>query len=153
MNSNISQLEEFSNQHVQVIKLSLDIPIIVVNVYLPSTSLPESQYDESLSLLSTIISNYSPDAAILLAGDWNSSLHRNTKRDQKFQKFCQLDGLIPALNTNNTPSYHGYNGCTSRIDYILVHKDSCLGQGIKIEDVKIISQVCKESDPLYNFNS
>ena len=132
MNSNVTPLPELSNQRVQVIKLSLEVPIILVNVYLPSTSLPETEYDESLSLLSTIISTYSADAAILLAGDWNSSLHRETNRDKKFKKFCQKDGLIPATNTDDNPSYHGYNGCVSRIDYILAHRDSCLGYGIKI---------------------
>ena len=67
MNSNVTPLPEFSNHRVQVIKLSLEIPIIIVNVYLPSSSLPESEFKESLSLLSTIISSYAADAAILLA--------------------------------------------------------------------------------------
>ena len=58
-----------------------------------------------------------------------------------------MDGLLTATNTDDTPSYHGYNGCTSKIDYILAHKDSCFAFGIQIEDIKIISHICKETDP------
>ena len=103
MNSSVTQLPEYSNQRVQVIKLSLEVPIIVVNVYLPSSSLPESDY-ESLSFLSSIIEAYSTDAAILWDGDWNSSLYRQKKRDKKFQKFCQMDELTPAVNTDSVRS-------------------------------------------------
>ena len=76
LNSSVTPLPEYSNHRVQVVKLSLEIPIIIVNVYLPSSSLPEAEYDEALCLLSTIIATYSNEAAVLLAGDWNSSLHR-----------------------------------------------------------------------------
>ena len=58
-----------------------------------------------------------------------------------------MDGLIPAVGTDDIPSYHGYNGSVSKIDYVLVHKDSCLTHGIKTEDVKIVKQICKEDDP------
>ena len=72
-------MPEYSNERIQVVKLSMEIPIIIVNVYLPSSSLPETDYDESLSLLSTIITNYTMEGAILMSGDWNSSLHKHTK--------------------------------------------------------------------------
>ena len=147
MNSSIMLLPEYSNQRVQVVKLSLEVPIIVVNVYLPSSSLPEPEYDEALCLLSSIIAAYSGDAAILLAGDWNSSLYRENKRDKKFQKFCQTDGLIPAVNTDEKPSYHGYNGSVSKIDYVLAHEESCSAHGLQVETLKIIAHICKEDDP------
>ena len=147
LNSSITPLLECSNARVQVVKLALEIPIIVVNVYLPSSSLPESEYDESLSLLSTIITNYTMDGAILLSGDWNSSLHRNTTRDIKFKTFCRKNGIFPASFTNSSPSYHGYNGSVSKKDYVLAHEDSCSINGIKINEVKIISQICKEENP------
>ena len=35
----------------------------------------------------------------------------------------------------------------SKIDYILAHADSCSVHGIKIEEVKIIKQICKEENP------
>ena len=148
LNCAVTALPEFSNHRIQVIKLSLEIPIIIVNVYLPSSSLPESEYDESLSLLSTILTAYTMEAAILLAGDWNSSLYRNTARDRKFQTFCQTVGITTAAQTNETPSYHGYNGTISKIDYVFAHRDSCSIHGIKIEDVRIIVQLCKEEDPV-----
>ena len=147
MNSSIKLLSEFSNQRVQVAKLSLEIPVIIVNVYLPSSSLPETDYDESLNLISSIIAAYSAEAAIILAGDWNSSLYRQNKRDKKFQKFCQLDGLTPAVNTDDIPSYHGYNGTVSKIDYVLAHTDSCATHGVQVTNVRITSHVCKEDDP------
>ena len=82
-----------------------------------------------------------------MAGDWNSSLYRNTTRDKKFQSFCKTQGIFPANQTNNSPSYHGYNGSVSKIDYILVHRDYCLVHGIQIEDVRIIKQICIEENP------
>ena len=84
---------------------------------------------------------------ILMSGDWNSSLHRNTARDKKFQTFCHNNRIFPAAQTNSSPSYHGYNGSVSKIDYILAHADSCSVHGIKIEEVKIIKQICKEENP------
>ena len=147
LNCSVEPLPEFSNHRIQVVKLSLEVPIIIVNVYLPSSSLPESEYDDSLSLLSTILTTYTTEAAILLAGDWNSSLYRSTTRDRKFKTFCQTAGMLTATQTNNTPSYHGYNGTTSKIDYVFAHRDSCLMHGIKVEDVRIIEQICKEEDP------
>ena len=58
-----------------------------------------------------------------------------------------MDGLTPAVNTDSAPSYHGYNGSASKIDYVLVHKDSCVTHGVSIEDVIITKQICKENDP------
>ena len=146
LNCSVEPLPEFSNHRIQVVKLSLEVPIIIVNVYLPSSSLPESEYDDSLSLLSTILTTYTPEAAILLAGDWNSSLYRSSARDRKFQTFCQTAGLITATRTDNKPSYHGYNGSTSKIDYVFAHRDSCLMHGVNVDDVRIIGQICKEED-------
>ena len=150
LNSSVTPLPEFSNHHIQVIKLSMEIPMIIVNVYLPSSSSPESAYDDSLSLLSTIIKTYTTEAAILLAGDWNSSLYRSTARDEKFKKFCLTAGLITAQQTNEEPSYHGYNGTTSRIGYVLAHRDSFLMHGLKAENVKIVKLICKEKDHYLN---
>ena len=84
LNCSVTPLSSFSNQHVQVIKIALEILLIIVNVYLPSTSLPELKYDETLSLISTSITTYRNEAAILMAGDWNSSLYRQTVCDKKF---------------------------------------------------------------------
>jgi hypothetical protein len=120
---------------------------IIVNVYLPSSSLPEAEYDEALCLLSTIISTYSNEAAVLLVGDWNSSLYRETSRDKKLQTFCQTDGLVPAVHTDSQPSYHGYNGSVSKIDYILAHTDSCIAHGLYIEDIKMTAHICKDENP------
>ena len=118
LNSSVSQLSEFSSPRIQIIKLDLDIPIIIINVYLPSTSCPESEYDTELAGLSAAIDTLATQRALLLAGDFNRSLHRNNPSEKKFHEFCHSEGLTPDLGTNSYPSYHGYNNATSRIDYI-----------------------------------
>ena len=147
MNSFVSPLPEHSNQRIQTVKLTLEIPIILINVYLPASSLPQQEYDDSLNLLASVIANFQSEAAIFVAGDCNRSLFRNNPGDLKFQKFCKTVGLQPATNTKQVPTYHGYNGSTSQIDYILMHKESCMMLGIKEDDLRIISQVCKDDDP------
>ena len=147
MNSLVSPLPEHSNQRIQTVKISLEIPIILINVYLPASSLPQQVYDDSLNLLASVIANFQTEAAIFVAGDCNRSLFRNNPGDLKFQKFCKIIGLQPAANTKQVPTYHGYNGSTSQIDYILMHKESCMMFGIKEDDLKIIKQVCKDDDP------
>ena len=53
-----------------------------------------------------------------MAGDFNCSLLRNNPSDKKFQKYCHIEGLTPALGTNSDPTY---NNATSPIDYVLLH--------------------------------
>ena len=103
MNSFVTPLPEYSNQRVQVVKLSLEVPIILINVYLPASSLPAQEYDDSLNLLSSIISNYQAEAAVFLAGDFNRSLFRNNQGDAKFQSFCKIAGLFTAAGTTQLP--------------------------------------------------
>ena len=140
-------LPEYSNKRVQVVKLSLEVPIILINVYLPASSLPAQEYDDSLNLLSSIISNYQAEAAVFLAGDFNRSLFRNNQGDAKFQSFCKIAGLFTAAGTTQLPTYHGYNGSESTIDYVLMHKESCETFGIREGDLKISRHLCKEDDP------
>ena len=58
-----------------------------------------------------------------------------------------MSGIIPAVGTTETPSYHGYNGTASKIDYVMMHEESCRMFGINPEDLRIIQQPCKEEDP------
>ena len=53
LNCSVTPLPEHSNQRIQAVKLSLEIPIILINVYLPASSLPQQDYDDSLNLLSS----------------------------------------------------------------------------------------------------
>ena len=101
---------------------------------------------ESLNLLSATITRYQAEAAILCAGDFNRSLFRNNQGDKKFQSFCKSAGLSPAVGTNEEPTYHGYNGSTSRIVYVLMHEESCQLFGVKEDDLKIKFHVCKEDN-------
>jgi hypothetical protein len=139
-------MEEFSNQRIQIISINNEIPLIIINVYLPSSSLPEADYEATLVLLSVAIERYSSEAACILSKDFNRSLFRNSPSDRKFQQFCTEMGLIPAEGNTNQPTYHGYNGSSSRIDYVLLHKDSCISFGLKTEYVKILKHICKDDN-------
>ena len=115
-------------------------------VYLPSSSRPESEYDAELTGLSTELDTLATQGAVILAGDFNRSLHRNNPGDKKFQKFCHTEGLAPAEGTTAIPTYHGYNSTTSRIDYVLLHVDSCLSFGLKQDDIRIVKHICKDDN-------
>ena len=56
-------------------------------------------------------------------------------------------GLIPAQGNTDVPTYHGYNGSESRIDYVMLHKDSCISFGLKPVYVKILKHICKDDNP------
>ena len=58
-----------------------------------------------------------------------------------------MAGIIPAAGTTDTPSYHGYNGTMSKIDYVMMHEESCRVFGISQDNLRIICQPCKEDDP------
>ena len=128
----------------QVPAFNLDVLVILINVYLPSSSRPESEYDAELAGLSAALDTLSTQGAVILAGDFNRSLHRNNPADKKFQKFCDTEGLTPVEGTTGIATYHGYNNTTSRIDYVLMHSDSCLSFGLKHEDIKIVKHLCKD---------
>ena len=146
MNSFVSTLADYSSNRIQTVKLSLEIPVILVNVYLPASSLPQEEYEESLNLLSAIITRFEAEAVILVSGDFNRSLYRKNNGDIKFQHFCKSVGLIPAAGTSSVPSYHGYNGSTSKIDYVMLHKNSGRQFGVCENNVRISFQVCKEEN-------
>ena len=142
LNSSVKVIESHSNQRIQLLQYQCEIPLILANVYLPSSSLPQSDYDECLNQLSSIFELFSTEGAIILSGDFNRSLFRTNSGDLKFQQFCQTHGLKTARSTDDTPSYHGYNQSTSRIDYVFLHSDSCSIFGLT--DVRITRHICKE---------
>jgi hypothetical protein len=67
--------------------------------------------------------------------------------DINFQNFCSVSVLVQAVGTSDVPTYHGYNKSVSRIEYVMMHKESSSIFGIREEDLSIISQVCKEDNP------
>ena len=146
LNSSISHLPEFSSPRIQITKLDGEVPIILINVYLPSSSCPEAEYDAELARLSAALDTLSADGAIILWGDFNRSLFRTNQSDRKFQKFCDTQGLTPAQGTTDVPAYHGYNNTASRIDYVLLHTDSCTTFGLKLSDIRILEHICKDDN-------
>ena len=147
LNSSIDVIDSHSNQRIQILRYNCEIPLILVNIYLPSSSLPQTEYDTCLNQLSSIFEHFATEGAIFLAGDWNRSLFRKNPQDLKFQQFCKTHGLKTANGTDDLPSYHGYNQSTSRIDFILLHSDSCSTFGVSAKDVQITSHICKENNP------
>ena len=147
MNSFVRPLLEQSNQRIQVVKLHLEVPVIIINVYLPSSSLPQQEYDDSLNFRAATLSNHEAEAAIFVIGEFYRSFFRNNPGDRKFQNFCQTVGLLPAPGTNQNASYHGYNGSSNKIDYVMMHRASCLSFGIKEDNLFLITQLFTEEDP------
>ena len=140
------QSATFLNFQAQITKLDGEVPIILSNVYLPSSSCPEAEYDAELARLSAALDTLSADGAIILSGDFNRSLFRTNQSDRKFQKFCDTQGLTPAQGTTDVPTYHGYNNTASRIDYVLLHTDSCTTFGLKLSDIRILEHICKDDN-------
>ena len=99
---------------------------------------------EQENIFSKGLDTLATQGAVILAGDFNRSLHRNNVSDRKFQKFCHTEGLEPVEGTTDIPTYHGYNNTTSRIDYVLIHVDSCLSFGLKHSDIRIVKHICKD---------
>ena len=144
MASFVTPLPEHSNQRIQVVKVSLEIPLIIINVYLPAYSLPQQDYDDYLNRLASILTMYETEAALLVSGDFNRSLFRNNPGDRIFQTFCHMTGLKPAIGTTQCPTYHTHNGSVIQIDYFLMHTVSCQTFLITEDDIKITYRVCKE---------
>ena len=146
MSSFVSSIPDFSRNRIQTVKLLLEIPVILINVYLPASSLPQVDYEESLNLLSSAITRFASEAVVLVSGDFNRSLYRNNAGDIKFQNLCKTSGLTQAVGTSPMPSYHGYNGSSSKIDYVMLHTDSGRQFGVSEENLRIVFQVCKEEN-------
>ena len=91
----------------------------------------------------------SADAPVILTGDWNASLNRATPtaRDKKFRTFVQSAGLTLAKNTTPEPTYHGFNGTSSKIDYTFVHHGSFLSHGLDPNCVTMSLHHCVNDDP------
>ena len=100
-NSCTNELDEFSNQRIQIIKIESKIPLIIFNVYLPSSSLPDADYEATLALLSAAIEKYSSEAACILLGDFNRSLFRNSSSARKFRIFCSDLGVLTYQHTTH----------------------------------------------------
>ena len=88
---------------------------------MPAASCPESEFDDAIN-----------------------QLYFETNMVMKNLKDS---GIIPATETTEKPSYHGYNRTSSNIDYVMMHQESCQTFGISKDDLRIISQPCQEEDP------
>ena len=120
----------------------------MINVYLPTTA-NETEFDNVITDLSGVLGRLLTEGVIVIAGDFNASLHRSnpTSRDKKFKKFVEEAGLVTAVGTTGTPTYHGNNGTSSKIDYALVHQQSFLSRGLDPSCVTLTVHECLEETP------
>ena len=101
LNHCIEILGDLSDTRFQIVKMSAaGIPLIIINVYLPTTT-QEAEYDNCLENLLGLLPVLGAQAPVVLTGDWNASLGRATPtaRDKKFGSFVTSAGLTPASYT------------------------------------------------------
>ena len=97
LNPRIKCLPE-SSERINVVELRADPALFcLVNVYLPTRGLAmdEMLFDDSPDMLHEIILKYSISHTIVLGGDFNSYLHRETviRRDTVFKEFVREHNL------------------------------------------------------------
>lgn len=89
----------------------MEKPIIFLCVYLPCRGTETTlDFQQILDELSEIIIKYRNYADIVLGGDMNASLNRNSKQDRIFKHFIDENNLqVPKSCGSNFTFYH-YNG-------------------------------------------
>lgn len=133
---NIKRLDD-GNDRIIGIEINLpDSNICVLNAYLPTLNLPASResYSEHLDILYTIKQKYSATHKIILCGDLNGTLleTRSNPHDIMLRNFVREHDL-KNLMLSVKPTFHGYGGGKSQIDYIL-SADENLIQKITVSD-------------------
>ena len=103
------------------IRLNTTPPILILCVYLPCRRNSNTDlFQETLDELSEIIEKYKNKANILLGGDMNASLRRDSAQDRQFKCFLnENDMKVPPKSTNSATFFHFNGKDTSQIDYVL----------------------------------
>ena len=103
------------------IRLNTTPPILILCVYLPCRGNSNTDlFQETLDELSEIIEKYKNKANILLGGDMNASLRRDSAQDRQFKCFLnENDMKVPPKCTNSATFFHFNGKDTSQIDYVL----------------------------------
>ena len=92
-------------------RLNTTPPILIVCVYLPRRGISNTcLFQETLDELSEILEKYNNKANILLGGDMNASLRRDSVQDRQFKCFLNENDLkVPPKCTNSATFFH-FNG-------------------------------------------
>ena len=97
----------------------------LINVYMPSRgrSCSEANLLDTFDKVSAIISTYRSTCDVILAGDFNASLHRSppNSHDRLLKDFCRENQLELCQDYPSTPTFRHSNGeDKSTIDYFLM---------------------------------
>ncbi|CAG2198388.1 unnamed protein product [Mytilus edulis] len=107
------------------IKFNTTQPFIFLSTYLPCRGNANSidNYQEILDELSEIYIKYSNVFRIVIGGDMNASIYRDSKQDKVFRDFIKENNLLIPPSCGKTFTFYHYNGRdTSQIDYFLESK-------------------------------
>ncbi|CAC5422160.1 unnamed protein product [Mytilus coruscus] len=107
------------------IKFNTTQPFIFLSTYLPCRGNANSidNYQEILDELSEIYIKYSNVFRIVIGGDMNASISRDSKQDKVFRDFIKENNLLIPPSCGKTFTFYHYNGRdTFQIDYFLERK-------------------------------
>ncbi|KAH3722364.1 hypothetical protein DPMN_065322 [Dreissena polymorpha] len=139
-------------------------PICLVNNYMPSTNTKKlnkahnksdkdlnkanEEYMSMTSEISEILETYRHTHNIIICGDMNASITRNTTRDLLFQNFIQDAGLTPTPKQSSKYTFFHHNGKSqSQIDYFLFNEHH-LPDINKIETHEMKPKNCSDHVPI-----
>ena len=95
-------------------------PLLLLSVYLPCRGNTLDTYNEVIDELYEIVKKYGNNTTIMIGGDMNASLRRDTSQDKIFKSFLKENNLSVPLCRKDTFTFYHYNGrdC-SQIDYFI----------------------------------
>ena len=80
-------------------------------------------YQDTLDEMGEILIKYNDGPHVVIGGDMNASLLRNTSRDKLLKKFLTENHLKIPDKCGSDHTFHHYNGRDlSQIDYIIQNK-------------------------------
>ena len=111
----------YGGNRIVGIRLNTTPPILILCVYLPCRGTSNTGlFQETLDELSEILEKYKNKANILLGGDMNASLRRDSAQDRQFKCFLnEYDMKVPPKCTNSATFFHFNGKDTYQIDYVL----------------------------------
>ena len=124
-NASIRVLPE-SNERINVVEYNQECVLLcLVNVYLPTRGAAdhEEAFGECMDMLHEIILKYNSSHAVIIGGDFNSSMHRGTslRRDRLLMEFVSEHHLNVEVDCPvGDTFFHASNDSSSQIDYFLV---------------------------------
>ena len=124
-NASIRVLPE-SNERINVVEYNQEwVLLCLVNVYLPTcgTADYEEAFGECMDMLHEIILKYNSSHAVIIGGDFNSSIHRGSslRRDRLLMEFVSEHRLNVGVDCPvGDTFFHASNDSSSQIDYFLI---------------------------------